>query len=312
MSRRRPTWPELPEALRDLIESELGVVVVDARSHDGGYSPGLASTLVTDDGGRTFVKAVAASDNEVAATLYRREAEVAAVLPEDVPAPRLRWSAEHDDWVLVAFDAVDGRTPAVPWQAGELDAVLDLASRLAEVPAPDVPQIPVMADAEDGAFTNWRQLADRRPAGLATYEEWVVKNVDRLADVESGWREAVAGDVLVHGDFRGDNVIVPTDGRGAVVVDWPYASRGAAFCDVVGMLPALATEGGPQPEEIVRTHPVARAADPDAVTAYVAAIVGYFTRASLDPPPQGIPHVRAFQRAQAEVGVVWLRERLRS
>ncbi|MFH6690354.1 MULTISPECIES: hypothetical protein [Cellulosimicrobium] len=46
------------------------------------------------------------------------------------------------------------------------------------------------------------------------------------------------------------------------------------------------------------------------MTSYLAALTGYFLKSSLDPAPPGIPHLRAFQRAQAEVGVAWLRHRL--
>lgn len=110
-------------------------------------------------------------------------------------------------------------------------------------------------------------------------------------------------------DLRGDNLLITADGT-AVVVDWPHAVRGAAFCDLVGWLPSLALEGGPAPAEMLAAHPVGRAADPEAVTTFLTAVTGYFVHASLQPPPPGIPHVRAFQRAQAEVCLPWLRERL--
>lgn len=42
MSRRRPTWPELPARMRRAIEERLGSGVVDWTSHDAGYS--LTST----------------------------------------------------------------------------------------------------------------------------------------------------------------------------------------------------------------------------------------------------------------------------
>jgi len=38
----------------------------------------------------------------------------------------------------------------------------------------------------------------------------------------------------------------------------------------------------------------------------VAAIAGYFTRQSLQPPPPGLPTVRAFQAAQGVVARDWL------
>ncbi len=55
---------------------------------------------------------------------------------------------------------------------------------------------------------------------------------------------------------------------------------------------------------------VGREADPEALTTFVVAIAGYFVSASLQPPPPGIPHVRAFQRAQGEVCLDWLTVRL--
>ncbi|PTU55391.1 hypothetical protein DBB34_14655 [Sphaerisporangium cinnabarinum] len=108
--------------------------------------------------------------------------------------------------------------------------------------------------------------------------------------------------------LRGDNTVLVD--RGAVAVDWPCAARGAALCDVVGMLPAVQVEGGPPPEEVLRRHPLPRDVEPDAVTSYLVALTGYFLTSSLDPAPPGIPHLRAFQRAQAEVGVAWLRHRV--
>ena len=65
-------------------------------------------------------------------------------------------------------------------------------------------------------------------------------------------------------------------------------------------------QGGPPPEEVIARHPPCRSADPQAVTAAVAAIAGYFTRQSLQPPPPGLPTVRAFQAAQGVVARDWL------
>ncbi len=49
-----------------------------------------------------------------------------------------------------------------------------------------------------------------------------------------------------------------------------------------------------------------RLADRNAITASLAAIAGYFT---YQPPPLGIPTVRAFQAAQGAVRRKWLAER---
>ncbi|MEN5073041.1 hypothetical protein ABE437_04420 [Isoptericola cucumis] len=318
-SRRRPTWPELPAPVRAAIEARLGAPVTGWTSHDGGYSPGLASTLRTD-GGAVFVKAVGVS-HEFAATLYRQEARRSALLPRGVPAPRARWLLDvpTDDgaWVAVASDAVAGRTPTSPLRGRDLDAVAELALRVGEHEvAPGV--LPEVADELPTSCT--ATLAAERPAGLATLDPWFTTHLDRLAGLERHAPEAVAGTRLVHGDLRADNTLLveqaPDGGRAAgagpaaLAVDWAYPARGAAFCDLVGMLPATQAEGGPAPEDVLARHPLPHGTDEDAVTAYLVALTGYFVHSSLQPPPPGIPHVRAFQRVQGEAGVAWLRRRL--
>jgi aminoglycoside phosphotransferase (APT) family kinase protein len=302
MSRRRPTWPELPEAVRVRIEDRLGAPVVGWTSHDSGYSPGPALTLATATD-RVFVKAADVAAHPVAATLHRREAQVAAGLPAELPAPALRWVLDDDQWVVVAFDAIDGHTPRVPWVEEDVRAVARLIDFIAGVEALELRPL----DA-DGSFNGWEKLSGGERSALDSYDPWAIRNLDRLALIEQTWTQAATGTTLVHGDLRGDNVLL-CDGE-ALAIDWPYASRGAAFCDLVGWLPSLRMEGGPEPEEMLLSTAVGRAADPEAVTAYAVAIAGYFVHESLLPEPPGIPHLRGFQRAQGEVCLEWLALRL--
>ncbi|WP_166846492.1 phosphotransferase [Isoptericola sp. BMS4] len=321
-TRTRPTWPELPAEVRAGLEERIGGTVLGWTSHDGGYSPGMASTLRTTRG-PLFVKAVS-TEHEGATHLYREEARRSALLPEGVPAPALLWSAEIGPacpdgrggdvprWVAVAFEAVPGaRAPHAPWRDDDLDAVQRLCAQVAsfEVAPGELPEL-----AEDLPADRTATLADELPAGLDAFDPWFAAHLDRLADIAEHARAAVAGPALVHHDLRGDNALLVdgTHGPRALAVDWPYASRGAAFCDQVGMLPATELEGGPPPEEVLRRRPLPAGTDDDAVTAFLAAITGYFVHASLQPPPPAIPHARAFQRAQGEVAVAWLRRRLRT
>ena len=46
------------------------------------------------------------------------------------------------------------------------------------------------------------------------------------------------------------------------------------------------------------------------VDAELAAVAGFFTARALEPPPPGLPTLRPFQAAQAEVARAWLAERL--
>ena len=312
-TRARPTWTDLPGPVRAAFEDRIGAAVTGWTSHDGGYSQGLASTLRTDRGD-VFVKAVS-TEHAFTVGLYREEAQRAAVLGAAVPAPRLRWVtevADAHDWVALAFDAVPGRVPAQPWREDELRAVLRLAvevgdHQVAAGVLPDAGLPPRLVG----------RLAAERPAGLASYDPWLAEQLDRLATIELEAPAAVAGDRLVHGDLRGDNAVLVARGSGpstsglrALAVDWAYAGRGAAFCDLVGMLPAVQVEGGPTPEESLALRPLPPGTDDDAVTAYLTATAGYFVHSSLQPPVPGIPHLRAFQRAQGEVCVAWLRRRL--
>jgi len=311
-TRTRPTWPELPAAVRAAIERRIGAVT-GWTSHDGGYSPGMASTLRAP-GGAVFVKAVSAV-HEFSAHLYREEARRAALLPPGVPAPRFLWSAEIEapdardrEWVTIAFETTPSRSPRIPWHDDELGAVLDLAVAVGEHTVSGDVFPSFSRELPTGAAL----LAAERPSGLATYDPWLPDHLDRIAELELEAPAAVEGAHLVHADMRGDNALLVGHGAEvrALAVDWPYAARGAAFCDLVGMLPATHVEGGPPPEEALRRRPLPPGTDEDAVTAFLASMTGYFVHSSLLAPPPAIPHLRAFQRAQGEVCIAWLRRRL--
>ncbi len=321
--RARLTWAELPDGVAHLVVERLGDRVVGAVSHDGGYSPGLASTLVLASGERVFVKAVAAEEHPVSGELYRKESAVAEVLAAQVgaalPAPAFRWSLDgpvedhtgEQDWVVLAFDAADGPGPRLPWRRPELAEALDLVADVGRIAAPDHPAIPPVTDM---VFDEWHLLAADADLqqGLTGLDEvlgpWLLARIGELAALADTWPQVSAGTALVHHDLRADNM-VRAGGR-LLAVDWPYASVGAPWLDLAGMMPSMALEGGGDPEEVFTAHPVGAAADADAVTAVVAAFTGYFLHAALQPPPPGIPHLRAFQRDQGLVCARWLRTRL--
>ena len=90
------------------------------------------------------------------------------------------------------------------------------------------------------------------------------------------------------------------------MVDWPWACRGAAFTDLVLFAPSVAMQGGPQPADLIAMSRCGRAAATRAVTALVCAMAGYVTEQSQQPPPPGLPTIRAFQAAQATIARQWL------
>jgi len=112
----------------------------------------------------------------------------------------------------------------------------------------------------------------------------------------------------VHGDLRADNVLLTPSG--AVIVDWPAACRGSALLDLALLAPSVAMQGGPTPRELLARTTAGRGAEIEVLTPLVCAFAGYLTERSLQPPPPGLPTLRAFQAAQAVEAVRWLAELL--
>ena len=111
---------------------------------------------------------------------------------------------------------------------------------------------------------------------------------------------------LLHFDTRADNLLIA--GERVYVVDWPWARIGAAWLDLVLMAPSVAMQGGPEPAELLKKLDM-RGVSESALDAVLCSFAGYFVVRSLEPPPPGIPTVRAFQAAQGVVTVRWLQER---
>ncbi len=107
---RRLRWHDLPAPVRAAaVEQRLGAAVVREHGADTGFSPGLASVLVTSAGTRTFVKAAREADEPECVRLHRAEARVTAALPRHLPVPRLLWLLDDSGWVVAAYEVVDGR-----------------------------------------------------------------------------------------------------------------------------------------------------------------------------------------------------------
>ena len=282
-----------------------------ADSQPGGFSPGVAARLRLADGRRVFVKAVHPAANGQAPALHRREAQVVAAMPEDAPVPRLQWTIDRgpDDWIVLAFDDVEGRQPAVPWQTAELDRVLVAVEALADRLTPS----PIVADwlgeAGDLVRETGRGWVDAAadPATMDRLDDWTQRHIRTLVTLEADVETAASGRTLLHQDLRADNVLLTDDA--VLVVDWPHARIGAAWVDLLWFAPSVAMQGGPAPNELLRRFGPAAGADPDAIDAVIAAIAGFFTLGSLLPDPPGLPTLRAFQAAQGAIARGWLAAR---
>jgi aminoglycoside phosphotransferase (APT) family kinase protein len=303
----RHPWNEIPGEVRQALEERLGAEVVEAVTQVGGFSPGAAARLRLSDGRRVFAKAAGPVPNPQVPEIYRREAEVAAALPRDVPAPRFLFSFEAAEWVVIVLEDIDGQHPRLPWNARELRMVTDMVERLAvaltPTPLPDIPTL------SDDAFSGFVELAGetKNRGALDDLDGWIRRHLDRLAAMESDWADAATGSTLLHTDIRADNVLLAKNQ--VYLIDWPHAAVGPAWGDLLFMLPSVAMQGGPDPWTIFDAHPVQSGSEPERVDTLLCGLAGFFVAEARKPAPPGLPTLRAFQQAQGQHAVRWLRHR---
>lgn len=290
--------------MRAAFELRCGARVVEAVTQPSGFSPGLAARVRLDDGRRVFLKAVSEEANPDTPDIHRREARILAHLPAAAPVARLLWSYDDQGWIALCLEDVDGRHPHEPWTEHDLELVIACVEKMSR----DLTPSPMQVDESVPEFfrrtVNGWGLARER--GEKRLDDWALRNLDRLAELESRAPGVVEGDGLVHCDIRADNLLIAGDR--VYVLDWPWARVGAAWIDLVAMAPSVTMQGGPKPEQFLDRLDLKGVAL-EAVDAVVASLAGYFVVRALEPPPQGIPTVRAFQAAQGRVASAWLRER---
>lgn len=289
--------------MRRAIEERIGGIVVEAVTQPAGFSPGLAARVRTRDGRRCFVKAVSEDANPDTPHMHRREAEVVAALPPEAAVPRLQWAYDEGGWVALGFEDIEGRMPAQPWRPDELRLVVDGLRQLHDslTPAPIASET-----AAQGFATHIKGWDELKASHEARLDPWAIRNLNRLLELEAHAPKAVEGRTLLNFDIRADNLLIAS-GK-VYFVDWPWARIGAPFVEWLGLAPSVYMQGGPKPEELLRMVPLGEV-DDGAINAVIASLTGYFLAHSRRPPPQGIPTVRAFQAAQGDVALMWLRER---
>ncbi|MEU8004700.1 aminoglycoside phosphotransferase family protein [Catellatospora sp. NPDC049111] len=300
-------WADVPEHVRAQVEAILGDRVVAAVTQQGGFSPGTADRVRTAGGRRAFVKAVSTAQNERSVELHRREALITAALPPNVPAPRLLGCVDDGDWVALVLQDVEGRHPVTPWAAAELDAVLATLGALAVglTPCP-MPDLPTVAASLGEDLSGWERLAADPPDDL---DPWAAARLPELVELGAAGVAALDGDTVAHTDIRADNLLIGPDGT-VTVVDWPWACVGPAWLDSMMIMVNVNLFGGHDVDALVAAYTAPLGARPAEVTGVLAGMTGYFLDACRRPAPPGLPTVRAFQRAQGDASLRWLRARL--
>ncbi|MEU6593276.1 aminoglycoside phosphotransferase [Streptomyces sp. NPDC046881] len=209
---------QLPDTVRRLIEKVSGPVA-DVGAINAGLNSAIAARVRTTE--RTlFVKGLPLDHPRV--WTQKREAQIGPIVRGI--APQLLWHVEEGGWSLLGFEYVEGGhadyTPGSP----DLPTVMATMIRLADVPAPGF-ELKTM------------------PHRLRTF-------VDDPAELS--W---FAGNSLLHTEWNPHNVLI-TD-HGALLVDWGWASLGAAWIDPALWALWLMALGhtAEQAESVAAAHP---------------------------------------------------------
>lgn len=297
---QRLTWKFLPTPVRSLVEERLGSPVVDATSQDAGFTPGFASVLTGADGNRLFVKAASVAAQKQFAEAYLEEARKLRLLGDRIPAPRLLWvhePATPADWVVLGFEAVDGRAPRRPWRPDELGRTLDLAEEIAETTreVPDALRLRPLHEDLPALLTGWADV----PA------EWPHR--DEAAELAAAYPQLPDADRFVHSDLRDDNVLLCRDG-GALACDWNWPALGPDWIDLVTVL-ASAHGDGLEVEDELASRALTRDVPAEHVDAWLAALCGFMLSARQRPPLPTSPYLRVHASWWAEALWSWLAAR---
>ncbi|MFR9777292.1 phosphotransferase family protein [Micromonospora sp. MS34] len=305
----RSGWAALPAGLRGGIAARLGAPPVAVRVAGGGFTRGFAAVLTAPDGDRIFVKAAALDGQRHLADWYFHEARILARLPAGLPVPRPRWALTEAGWYAVALTAVDGRTPALPWDPAELDAVLagyaEVAAALADPPAELVALgLPRLTDLARDDILWWGEVAAGREP---TPELPAWAPLPELAALESRLPRYADTGGLAHGDLRVDNVLLDADGR-PWFCDWTWLCHGPAWFDLVSLL-ITGYASGLDADAAFAGHPAAAGAPADALDVTLAALSGYLLTGAAAGASTASPHLRAHQRWSGEQALGWLATR---
>ncbi|MGW8482662.1 phosphotransferase [Microbacterium sp. NPDC055903] len=281
-----------------------GSLQTEATTPDGGFSTGVASQVGFADGTRLFVKAIPTS-TEGTYELYTREATILRGLPSRLPAARLLDAFEQEGWFVLVIEHVVGRHPRQDAADADTAHVLDAIHALSLTRASAA--LPTLSDELSPDSGSWHRLQADGLLGETT--PWCRERVDTLKDLAAGVGEAVAGDRLIHGDLRADNILIDTTGH-ARLLDWPWAARGAGWEDALLYLLDLLVADPDAPVDPLLGHPVFAESTAAQQNALLAAIGGAWFEKCRLPAPTGMTQLRAFQRREALTVVDWLTRRI--
>ncbi|MGV9252753.1 aminoglycoside phosphotransferase [Streptomyces sp. NPDC003697] len=267
MSLPRVSFDDLPDVARRAVTSRTGTVRA-VRAAGGGSDTGVAVLLDTG-AGRVYVEGVPAGQPHVAER--RREIALNPHLPDT--CPRLLWHTEAGGWVLLGYEAVEGR-PADYTRPDDVVLALAALKQLQQVTAPCGVEVGTAPE-------RWGKYAD------------------------DGEGAAFDGDTLLQADWAPADVLIGA-GR-ARVVDWARPTRGAAWIDPFLLALRLTAAGNSAAAAVswVQRVPSWREAEPETLHAFAVAVSRLWHDIAAEDPARA----KVILAQCAERLATWLRVR---
>jgi hypothetical protein len=300
----RPEWSDLPADVRKAVTARLDAPIVDATTAKGGFTTAYAGLLETRSGSRVFVKAAPFGHT---ADAYAREALITAELPPGVRAARPLWTLEESGYFVLCLEAVDGHVPDLPWPDKDLEAALSawrVAAGALWEPSPALLSVglPRLSDLVRDELSWWFEMAAGRvPA--PPVPPWALSHLDELAELEQRLPALVAGDGMLHGDLRIDNVLIDANGA-AWLCDWTWPCLGAPWFDAVTLLVSAWATGADADGLLEPWQP-----PPDGIDGALAAMSGYWLVRAAGDPGTAAPAARQHHRFSGTQALTWLATR---
>lgn len=301
----RTDYSDIPAAVRDWVEQQLGSPVVATATQPGGMSPGCAARLRAADGSRAFLKAVGSEPNPQSPDLHRSEVRVLGSLPPvDYRAP-LRAAYDDGDWVAMILDDVEGRHPN--WSdVSDIAGVASAVERQTEELTP-APAGLALTPAADMAL-RWRStLREATPDERTALPPWLARDLARVEELLDLLPQWLAGDTMCHWDIRNDNLLIRPDGS-VVIVDWGQVRRGPVWADIA--IFALEWAETPRFDDILAASRFGASVDGDVLTALLLGVGVHLTIMATSPAPPGLPTMPEFRRREGARFLEGARRRL--
>ncbi|MFB9691263.1 phosphotransferase [Amycolatopsis plumensis] len=267
-------WHELPDVVRESVQSHLGPVTV-VRHVEQGQNCNLALVLRSEERD-VFLKGVRGVSPQM--RWLRNEVEAGPLAPGVAPAACFSEDVDADAlWFVAGFEYLNGRPADLSPESDDLNVVRSVLAKLNSLSGGSTQPLTIR-----WAKTDWWQKfaveAPERADGL---------DIDELTAACRHTPELVGGDALLHTDLHEHQFMI--DGDSVRVIDWGRPASGAPWVDTAFMVVRLIAAGFEPREAEVWGASVPRwsTGTEHAVTAFACYVAGLWAYRAVTTPFPG-------------------------